>query len=244
MHAIGTECNAIIEDRVACVQSLSGTGALRLALTFLNSHYSSKTVLLPKPTWGNHKKLCRHAGFNEFKEYRYYCEATNGVDVAGFLEDLESAPDGSIVLLHACAQNPCGADPSSDEWKAIGEVVLRKHLLCLFDIAYSGFVSGDPDADVWALRYFQGLGLEVIFAQSFAKCFGLYNERCGNLGFVCKNSTIAMNVKSQLKAIIRPMYSNPPNHGARIVATILNNDALRAEWYPVFSRHILLWYFT
>lgn len=212
------------------MQSLSGTGAIRLALSLLNKSYSSKTVYLPKPTWGNHKKLCWHAGFTDVREYRSYDSLTNGVDMPGLLEDLEAAPDHSVVLLHACAQNPSGADPSQDEWKTIAEVVQKKKFLCIFDVAYSGFVSGDPDVDVWAVRYFQGLGLEFIFCQSFAKIFGLYNERCGNLGFVCNNSTIAMNVKSQLKAIIRPMYSNPPNHGARIVATILNNDALRAEW--------------
>lgn len=227
---IGADNGAIVENRIAHVQSLSGTGAIRLAFTFLEKFHSCKTIYLPKPTWGNHRKLALHAGFTDLREYRFYNEANKGLDIAGMLADLEAAPDSSIVLVHLCAQNPCGVDPSQEEWKSIAEVAQKKKLLCVFDMAYAGFVTGDPDDDSWALRHFAGLGMEVVFCQSFAKIFGLYNERAGNLGFVCKDSTIAMNITSQLKAIIRPMYSNPPNHGARIVSTILNNPVLNAEW--------------
>jgi len=150
--------------------------------------------------------------------------------MVGLLKDLEEAPEQSIVLLHCSAQNPCGVDPSNDEWKAIADVVVKRKLMCVFDLAYQGFVSGDPDTDAWSLRHFENRGLELFFCQSFAKIFGLYNERVGNLGVICNDSTLAMNVKSHLKAFIRPMYSNPPNHGARVVSTILNNKALNAEW--------------
>ena len=146
------------------------------------------------------------------------------------MQDLEGAIDGSIIVFHGCAQNPCGVDPSQDDWKLIAEIVSRKKMISIFDIAYQGFVTGCPDEDAWSLRYFIELGLEVLFCQSYSKIFGLYNERAGNLGVVCKDSTLAMNVKSHLKTIIRAMYSNPPNHGARIVSTILNNKALEAEW--------------
>lgn len=228
--ALGADCNALIENRVACVQSLSGTGACRLALQFLNKFHSVKTVYIPKPTWGNHKKIALHSGFTDIREYAFYDSDTKGLNISGLVKDLEAAPEKSIIMLHGCAQNPCGVDPSTDQWKLIADVIEKKNHLSIFDFAYQGFVSGDPEVDAWSLRHFQERGLELFFCQSFAKIFGLYNERVGNLGVVCKNSTLAMNVKSQLKGFIRPMYSNPPNHGARIVSTILNNKALEAEW--------------
>ena len=220
----------MVENRVACVQTLSGTGAIRVAIQFLHKFHPGKAVYIPKPTWGNHKKIAYHAGFTDVREYSYYDPNTKSLNRDGVLQDLEAAPDGCIVLFHGCAQNPCGVDPSQDDWKLIAEIVSRKKMISVFDIAYQGFVTGDPDVDAWSLRYFIEFGLEVLFCQSFAKIFGLYNERAGNLGVVCKDSTLAMNIKSHLKTIIRPMYSNPPNHGARIVSTILNNKALEAEW--------------
>jgi len=234
--ALGADCKALTENRVACVQSLSGTGAVRLAVQFLNKFHPVKTVYLPKPTWGNHKKIALHAGFTDIREYTYYDPTTKGLNITGLVKDLEAAPEKSILMLHGCAQNPCGVDPSQDDWKAIADVVEKRNLVCIFDFAYQGFVSGDPDVDAWSLRHFQERGLELFFCQSFAKIFGLYNERVGNLGVICKDSKLAMNVKSQLKAFIRPMYSNPPNHGARIVSTILNNKALEEEWRDQLKR--------
>jgi len=228
--ALGTNCSALIENRVACVQSLSGTGACRLALQFLNKFHTNKAVYLPKPTWGNHKKLALHSGYTDIREYAFYDPASKGLNIEGMVKDLEAAPEQSVVVLHGCAQNPCGVDPTQEQWKMIADVVEKRKHVAMFDFAYQGFVSGDPDVDAWSVRHFQERGLELVFCQSFAKIFGLYNERVGNLGFVCKSSVLAMNVKSQLKALIRPMYSNPPNHGARVVSTILNNKELNAEW--------------
>lgn len=228
--ALGPDNNAITENRVAAAQSLSGTGALRICFEFIKRQLKSKTVYLPKPTWANHKKILAMSGFDDVREYAYFSPTTKGLDILGMIDSLQSAPDGSVIVLHACAQNPCGADPSKDEWKTIADVVEKKKLIVVFDMAYQGFVSGDPNIDAWAVRHFVNRGLELFLCQSFAKIFGIYNERCGNLSVVCKNSEIAMHVLSQLKAIIRPMYSNPPNHGARIVSTILNNAALNTEW--------------
>lgn len=228
--ALGAESKALVENRVAYVQSLSGTGAVRLALQFLNKFHAVKTVYVSQPTWGNHKKISLHAGFTDVREYAFYDSNTKGMNIQGLVADLDAAPEQSIVVLHGCAHNPCGVDPSKDEWRQIADVVEKKRHLCVFDFAYQGFVSGDPDEDAWSLRHFAERGLELFFCQSFAKIFGLYNERVGNLGIVCKDSQVAMHVKSQLKAFIRPMYSNPPNHGARIVSTILNNKALENEW--------------
>ncbi len=155
---------------------------------------------------------------------------TNGLDVEGMLEDLKNAPDGSVIILHACAHNPSGVDPKKEEWEGVADIMKEKKHYTLFDMAYQGFVSGDPDTDAMAIRLFVSRGMEMLCAQSFAKIFGIYNERAGNLLFVCADSKSALAVHSQLCALIRPMYSNPPNHGARIVATILNNPALMAEW--------------
>lgn len=232
--ALGAESPALTQNRVCSVQALSGTGALRLAFefTFQNLKESSKKVCISKPTWGNHKKILLQAGYqaNEIMEYRYYNSATKGLDLSGMLADLGALEEGTIVLLHTCAHNPSGVDPTQEEWKEICKVVVARKLLPVFDTAYQGFVTGCPDTDAWSLRYFVSQGLNLICCSSFAKIFGLYNERCGNVFVVCSNSTEQMNVKSQLKAIVRPMYSNPPHHGARIVATILANPALKSEW--------------
>ena len=202
-----------------------------MCFQFLFRHYlGSKTVSIPKPTWGNHGGVIKYVGYTDVREYRYLNSNNLGLDIDGFLEDLNKLPDKSIILFHSCAQNPCGVDPSIEEWKKICDVVEKKKLLPVFDNAYQGFVSGDPDIDSWAMRYFDNRGLEMFVCQSFAKIFGLYNERCGCLTVVCKNSQLAMNVLSNLKIIARRNYSSPPNHGARIVATILNNNALYSEW--------------
>lgn len=227
---LGPNSPAITEGRVCGVQSISGTGALRLAVEFTQRHYSGKTTYVSKPTWGNHKNILKHAGYSDVREYRYFNSETLGLDLKGMLEDLEAAPEGSIIVLHACAHNPSGVDPNQEEWKAIADVMEKRKLFTIFDVAYQGFVTGDPDVDAFAVRYFLDRKFEMLVSQSFAKNFGLYNERCGNLTVVCSAKEIAMNVHSQLKAIVRPWYSNPPNHGARIVATILNNATLFAEW--------------
>ena len=220
----------MVENRVAHVQTLSGTGALSLAFRFLNKFHSGKPVYVPNPTLANHYKIANHAGFHNIKEYMYFDTNTKSLDINGALRDLEAAVKGSIVIFHGCAQNPCGVDPSEEDWKALGQIVVKRKLICIMDFAYQGLVSGSPDVDAFSLRYFESLGIELIFCQSFAKIFGLYNERLGNLGVVCHNSTLAMNVKSHLKSFIRRLYSNPPAHGARIVATILNNKTSETEW--------------
>jgi len=227
---LGSDSSAIMENRVCAVQAIGGTGAGRLSFEFTQRHHPVKTAYVSKPTWGNHKNMLKHAGYSDLREYRYYNPATKGLDITGMLSDLNDAPEGSLFVLHACAHNPSGVDPNHEEWKQIADVIEKKKHFTIFDNAYLGFVSGDPDTDAWAVRYFVQRGMEMIIFQSFAKNFGLYNERCGNVTVVCANKEIAMNVRSQLKAIVRPLYSNPPNHGARIVATVLNNDALCGEW--------------
>ncbi|XP_051148916.1 aspartate aminotransferase, cytoplasmic-like [Andrographis paniculata] len=226
---LGGTSPAIQESRVATVQCLSGTGSLRVGAEFLAQHYPVKTILIPVPTWGNHPKVFNAAGLS-VQTYRYYDPSTRGLDFSGLLEDLGNAPSRAIVLFHACAHNPTGVDPTSDQWEQIRQLVRSKRLLPFFDSAYQGFASGSLDADAGSVRAFVADGGECLAAQSYAKNMGMYGERVGALSIVCRSAEIAKRVESQLKLVIRPMYSNPPIHGASIVATILKDGELYNEW--------------
>ncbi|KAL5558814.1 hypothetical protein UlMin_035025 [Ulmus minor] len=226
---LGADSPAIQENRVTTVQCLSGTGSLRVGGEFLARHYHERTIYIPLPTWGNHPKVFTLAGLS-VKTYRYYDPATRGLDFQGLLEDLGSAPSGAIVLLHACAHNPTGVDPTLDQWEQIRQLIRSKALLPFFDSAYQGFASGSLDADAQPVRLFAGDGGECLVAQSYAKNMGLYGERVGALSIVCKTADVASRVESQLKLVIRPMYSNPPIHGASIVAAILRDRDLYNDW--------------
>lgn len=225
----GADSPAIKENRVTTVQCLSGTGSLRVGAEFLARHYHEHTIYIPQPTWGNHPKIFTLAGLS-VKYYRYYDPATRGLDFQGLLDDLTAAPSGAIVLLHACAHNPTGVDPTIDQWEKIRKLMRSKGLLPFFDSAYQGFASGNLDADAQSVRMFVADGGECLAAQSYAKNMGLYGERVGALSFVCKDSNVASKVESQLKMVIRPMYSNPPIHGASIVAIILKDRQMYDEW--------------
>lgn len=226
---LGANSPAIAENRVATVQALSGTGALRVGAEFLSRHYAKPIIFLPNPTWGNHNKIFPLGGVPQ-KPYRYYDPKTRGLDYEGMLEDLKAAPDGAVILLHACAHNPTGVDPTEEQWEGIRQVIRSKHQLPFFDCAYQGFASGSLDKDAHAVRLFVADGGECFVAQSYAKNMGLYGERVGALSVVCTNAAVASRVDSQLKLVIRPMYSSPPAHGAAIAATILADGRLFQEW--------------
>ncbi|CAI9093494.1 OLC1v1029003C2 [Oldenlandia corymbosa var. corymbosa] len=226
---LGADSPAIRENRVTTVQCLSGTGSLRVGGEFLARHYHERSIYIPLPTWGNHPKVFTLAGLS-VKTYRYYDPKTRGLDFQGLLEDLGSAPSGAVVLLHACAHNPTGVDPTPQQWEQIRQLMRSKALLPFFDSAYQGFASGSLDTDAQSVRMFVADGGECLVAQSYAKNMGLYGERVGALSIVCRAADVASRVESQLKLVIRPMYSNPPIHGASIVATILKDRNLFHEW--------------
>lgn len=223
-------------SKIAGVQSLSGTGACRIGGHFLAKFVPKPEgmdkvpIYIPNPTWGNHMAIFRECGM-EICRYRYYDSSTNRLDYNGLLEDLKAAPNGSVILLHACAHNPTGCDPTMDQWKAISDLVKEKSHYVFFDSAYQGFASGDAEADAAALRFFVNEGHNLVLAQSFAKNFGLYGERTGTLSVVCNTPEEKSAVMSQLKLIIRPMYSSPPIHGSSIVKTVLTDEALTKEYY-------------
>lgn len=228
--AFGADSNVLKEGRNVTVQGVSGTGSLRIGAAFFSKWYpSSKTFYVPSPTWGNHNPIFKHSGL-DVKTYRYYDPNTCGFDFSGALEDISNIPEGGVVVLHACAHNPTGVDPKHEQWKEISSVMKKKKLFPFFDMAYQGFASGDIDKDAFAVRQFVKDGHEVALCQSFAKNMGLYGERAGAFTLVCPSKEEADRCMSQVKILIRPMYSNPPIHGARIVSRVLNNPELRSIW--------------
>jgi len=230
--AYGAKSDAIVNKKIAAVQSLSGTGALRLSAGFLalNSANGVKpTVYVPDPTWGNHFPIYQHAGLKT-ATYRYWDPKTLGIDMKGLVADLTAAPEGQVVLLHSCAHNPTGVDPTPSQWKEISKVCKEKKHFVIFDNAYQGFASGDTDKDVAAVRSFIDEGHNIGLCQSFAKNFGLYGQRIGAFSILCADPDEAARVDSQIKIVARAIYSNPPLHGARIVHAILSDPKLKTMW--------------
>ncbi|KAH7915815.1 pyridoxal phosphate-dependent transferase [Hygrophoropsis aurantiaca] len=228
--AYGADSPPLNQNAIAVTQSISGTGALRIGGAFLARHYPNpKIIYLPTPTWGNHIPLFKDSGL-EVRNYRYFDRKTVGLDFDGLKEDLKNAPEGAIVLLHACAHNPTGVDPTQAQWAEISDLVAEKRLFPFFDMAYQGFASGDTARDAYAVRHFVSQGHQVALCQSFAKNMGLYGERVGAFSLTTKDEEERKRVDSQLKIIVRPMYSNPPLHGAHIANTILSNTELYQEW--------------
>ncbi|CEP17012.1 hypothetical protein [Parasitella parasitica] len=227
---LGEDSPAIVEKRYAGVQTISGTGANHTGALFLSLFYKkSKKCFISNPTWANHRNIFSLVGF-DVEEYPYWNPETRGLDYVGLLQSMREAPEGSIYVLHACAHNPTGVDPTQDEWKGIAEVMREKNHFPFFDCAYQGFASGDLNKDAWAVRYFVEQGFELFVCQSFAKNFGLYGERAGNLTIVTKSETNAQGVLSQFEKLQRSEISNPPAFGSRIVKTVLNNQELYNEW--------------
>ncbi|EAR96540.1 class I/II aminotransferase (macronuclear) [Tetrahymena thermophila SB210] len=219
------------KDRLAGVQVLSGTGALRTGFDFLKKFLPAETtVYVPNPTWPNHNNIARDAGFKvEF--YTYYDPATKSVNFSKLLDEAKTFKNGSVFILHACAHNPTGCDLSINQWKELRDVFLKKNHIAFMDMAYQGFTSGDCQKDSEAVRLFADSNVNMLLGQSFAKSMGLYGQRIGSLSVLTQNANEAQNVLSQLKQVIRPNISSPPLHGARIAEIILTNPELLQLWY-------------
>lgn len=214
--------------RLVTVQSLGGTGALKIGADFLKRIAPSAQVLISDPSWENHRALFEAAGFR-VGTYPYYDADTQGLNFDGMAATLRAAPAGTIVVLHACCHNPTGVDPSLDQWRMVVEIARERQLVPFLDMAYQGFAEGiEPDAA--AVRLFADSGLPVFIASSFSKSFSLYGERVGALTVVTAGSEEAERVLSQLKRVIRTNYSSPPTHGASIVRAVLDDPTLRALW--------------
>ena len=224
----GADSDVVQSGRVATVQAIGGTGALRIGADFLKKVSPNARVLISDPSWENHRALFTQAGFT-VGTYRYYDAANRGINFAGFLADLQAAPAGTIVVLHACCHNPTGYDITPAQWDEVVQVVKSRKLTAFLDMAYQGFGHGIAE-DGAVVGKFVAAGVNFFVSTSFSKSFSLYGERVGALSVVCQSKEEAGRVLSQLKIAIRTNYSNPPTHGAAVVAAVLNTPALRQQW--------------
>jgi aromatic-amino-acid transaminase len=224
----GADSDVVIKQRAITAQAPGGTGALRTAADFIKSNLPSDRIWVSNPTWANHGNVFNTAGL-EVKQYAYYDAETKDLDFSAMLNSLAQAEAGDVVLFHGCCHNPTGIDPTLEQWTELAQLCADKKLLPLFDFAYQGFAKG-VEEDAAGLRVFTEYCEEMLVANSFSKNFGLYNERVGGLTLVAKDANVATAAFSQIKSGIRANYSNPPAHGAAIVAMILDDEVLRAQW--------------
>ncbi|PDO83922.1 aromatic amino acid transaminase [Kosakonia pseudosacchari] len=224
----GAEHPVLAQKRVATIQTLGGSGALKVGADFLKRYFPDSGVWVSDPTWENHIAIFEGAGF-VVSTYPWYDSNTNGVRFAAFLEKLNTLPAQSIVLLHPCCHNPTGADLTHAQWDQVVEVLKARNLIPFLDIAYQGFGAGMED-DAYAIRAVAHAGLPALVSNSFSKIFSLYGERVGGLSVVCDDADAASRVLGQLKATVRRNYSSPPNFGAQLVATVLGDAGLKASW--------------
>ena len=224
----GEDSPAVKENRVITVQTLGGTGGLKIGADFLRRLLPQSQVWISDPSWENHRALFENAGFT-VNAYPYYDATSHGINSSGMLQSLKTLSPGSLVVLHACCHNPTGVDLSAAQWTEVIDVVVSRGLMPFVDIAYQGFGDG-IDADGEVVRRFAQAGCPVFVSNSFSKSFSLYGERIGSLSVVASDSAEAARVLSQLKRTVRTNYSNPPTHGGQIVATVLTSPELRAMW--------------
>ncbi|HRP28495.1 MAG TPA: amino acid aminotransferase [Burkholderiaceae bacterium] len=224
----GADSAAAAEGRIATVQALGGTGGLKVGADFLRGLNPKARVLISDPSWENHRALFTNAGF-EVAAYPYYDAAAQGVNFDAMLGALGAAEPGTIVVLHACCHNPTGYDLTPAQWSQVVEVVKARRLVAFLDMAYQGFGQGIAE-DGAVIQQFIAAGIDFLVATSFSKSFSLYGERVGALSVVCASKDEAARVLSQLKIAIRTNYSNPPTHGAQVVATVLTTPELRKLW--------------
>ena len=214
--------------RIATIQTVGGSGALKVGADFLKRFFPDAQVWVSDPTWDNHRSMFDGAGF-VVNDYPYYDDSTGTIDIDGMLETLQRLPKRSIVLLHPCCHNPTGVDLSQAQWRQVIKVLKAGELIPFLDLAYQGFGDGFEE-DVFAIRELAAANVSFLLANSFAKNFSIYAERCGGLSVVCPDAKQAEFVLGQLKFTVRRNYSSPPLHGASVISTVLNDPALKAEW--------------
>ncbi|PXW92838.1 aromatic-amino-acid transaminase [Sphaerotilus hippei] len=224
----GADSAVVTGGRVATVQAIGGTGGLKIGADFLKRLSPDAQVLISDPSWENHRALFTNAGFN-VGTYPYYDAENKGINFAGMIATLRAAAPGTVVVLHACCHNPTGYDITPEQWAQVIDAVKSQGLVAFLDMAYQGFGNGIAE-DGAVIQQFVDAGLDFFVSTSFSKSFSLYGERVGALSVLCASKEEATRVLSQLKIVIRTNYSNPPTHGAQVVATVLNTPELRAMW--------------
>lgn len=224
----GADHEIVASRRAKTAQSLGGTGALRIAAEFAKRQLNAQTIWISNPTWPNHNAIFKAVGIQD-KPYRYYDAAKHSLDWDGMIEDLSQAQKGDVVLLHGCCHNPTGIDPTPEQWETLAKLSAEKGWLPLFDFAYQGFGNG-LEEDAYGLRTFLKYNKELLIASSYSKNFGMYNERVGAFTLVAEDEATAARAHSQVKTIIRTLYSNPASHGANTIALVLKDADLKARW--------------
>jgi aromatic-amino-acid transaminase len=224
----GADRPAVIEGRVATIQTLGGSGALKVGADFLKRSFPESEVWISDPSWENHRVVFEGSGF-KVNTYPYYDAQTGGLRFDDMLHAIEQLPARSIVLLHACCHNPTGVDLTEAQWTTLIPVLRDRRLIPFVDMAYQGFGAG-IDADAFSVRALTDAGLPCLVANSFSKNFSFYGERCGGLSVVCASPDEAQRVLGQLCATVRANYSNPPTHGARVITHVLHDPGLKRAW--------------
>ncbi|CAD6539176.1 Tyrosine aminotransferase [Paraburkholderia hiiakae] len=224
----GAECPSRAAGRIATVQTLGGSGALKVGADFIKRYFATSQVWVSDPTWENHRFIFERAGFT-VNTYPYYDEVTGGLKFEAMLSAIDALPAKSVVLLHACCHNPTGVDLDRAQWERLIDVLQKRDLLPFVDMAYQGFGAGLED-DAFAVRELSRRGVPALVANSFSKNFSLYGERCGGLHVICEDAAAADRVLGQLTGSVRANYSNPPTHGAKIVTRVLSTPELKASW--------------
>ncbi|PPU73624.1 aromatic amino acid transaminase [Xanthomonas sp. NCPPB 1638] len=225
----GAESALVASGRVATSQTVGGSGALRVGADLLKKLLPTATIAISNPSWENHRAVFGAAGF-EVVDYTYFDAASHGLNFDGMLADLAKLEPGTVVLLHACCHNPTGADLTREQWKQVAGLLKERNLFPFVDIAYQGFDKG-IEADAYAVRLLAAEGIDsYVVASSYSKSFSLYGERVGALSVVSATAAEAKAVQSQVKRIIRTIYSSPSTHGAALVAAVLTSPELRDVW--------------
>lgn len=215
-------------DRIATVQSVGGSGALKLGADFIYHYLARREIWVSDPTWANHWAIFEGAGL-KVNTYPYFDDASGQLRLEAMLDMLSTLPEGAVVLLHPCCHNPTGTDLSPAQWQRVIDVVQQRRLLPFFDIAYQGFGDG-LDEDCFALRAMLKTDVDFLVSNSFSKNVALYGQRLGGLSVRCATAEAAVNVKGALKTLIRRSYSCPPTHGSQIVETLLADPQLYQQW--------------
>jgi aspartate/tyrosine/aromatic aminotransferase len=224
----GEQHPAYKDKRIATIQTLGGSGALKIGADFLFRYFPNSQVWVSDPTWENHIAIFNGAGF-KVNKYPYFDEQTCGVKFEAMLETLSQLPTKSIVLLHPCCHNPTGADLTQSQWDKVITILQERDLIPFMDIAYQGFGKGIEE-DAYAIRKMASAGLCGFVSNSFSKTFSLYGERVGGLSVLCDNSKAARCVLGQLQALVRQNYSTPAAYGVQLVSYVLNNPGVKAKW--------------
>lgn len=220
--------NGADQDRIAALSTVGGTGAIRQALELARIGNPEVTVHVSDPTWPNHVSILKFMGM-PYAEYRYFDDATRGVDFEGMKADLSRAKAGDLVLLHGCCHNPTGANLTLEQWAEVADILDRTGAVPLVDLAYQGFGDG-LDEDAAGTRLILSRSPEALVAASCSKNFGIYRERTGLLLAQVSDSAARDLAQGTMNFLGRQTYSFPPDHGARIVQTILDDAALAADW--------------